>query len=879
VAARDILLEGVGSGAYTAGTPAIAPGGTQTTPYPGVDPNIGTTATDPPTYFDNNGNPIDYGVFVVGTPYLMSFPSAGGNLTVRAGGNITNEASTAPGGVTGWQLREDGFGSTSTPSWGVNLAAYNFNFGTLGGGDLRIAAGGSAVHLSAAAADSLLPQASGSTLAYLRSGGLSLKAGGDIESAQVFLADGVGSVVAGDGLTATLAPVHSTDPPVGSDFNLQSSSIDVTTRTGAVVDAVFNPTALAQAVPVGTAVGTGRDQTFYTYGDQSSLSIETVTGAITLGSSASSLETLLGTIYNYNKSAASRSVFAPSLSLAALSGNIAFSRAIGSFSLFPSPVGQLDLLAAKDILGNYASTNGHLFMSDTPAASVATLNSLNGSPALGNAFGGDIHAADLNAALVTAGGDIRELYLAIPKSAQVIAGHDIVDLTYLGQNLNPSDETLLSAGHDYQYLDAYSGGGVTVGGPGRLDLLAGRNISLGFSLGVVTTGNLANANLPTAQGADITMYTGLGSNPDFSGFLTQIIDPSSAHQAELVSYVESLQGSSNLTFAAASAAFDALSTDQQRPLIDKVFFNELEASGQAANNVPGAGFKQGYAAIDALFPGSRSGTPDTVAGAFGGDLTLQFSRIYTLSGGTINLLVPGGGIDVGLANPPSTLTNRLPSTLGIVAAGTGDVNIYAKNDINVNSSRIFTLGGGNILIWSDEGSIDAGLGAKTSISAPPPIINVDSNGNVSENFSGAATGSGIRTIQVQPTTPPGNVDLIAPVGSVNAGDAGIGAAGNINIAARSVIGVGNINFGGTATGVPAQVSSIGASLSNASNASSGASNAAANSVAGEAAAKESVAPLAQTALSWLDVFVTGLGEENCKPDDIECLKRQKTPTH
>jgi hypothetical protein len=34
-------------------------------------------------------------------------------------------------------------------------------------------------------------------------------------------------------------------------------------------------------------------------------------------------------------------------------------------------------------------------------------------------------------------------------------------------------------------------------------------------------------------------------------------------------------------------------------------------------------------------------------------------------------------------------------------------------------------------------------------------------------------------------------------------------------------------------------------------------------------------PLAQTALSWLEVFVTGLGEENCKQDDIECLKRQK----
>ena len=41
-------------------------------------------------------------------------------------------------------------------------------------------------------------------------------------------------------------------------------------------------------------------------------------------------------------------------------------------------------------------------------------------------------------------------------------------------------------------------------------------------------------------------------------------------------------------------------------------------------------------------------------------------------------------------------------------------------------------------------------------------------------------------------------------------------------------------------------------------------------------AQKDIAPLAQNALSWLDVFVTGLGEENCKPDDIECLKRQQT---
>ena len=305
----------------------------------------------------------------------------------------------------------------------------------------------------------------------------------------------------------------------------------------------------------------------------------------------------------------------------------------------------------------------------------------------------------------------------------------------------------------------------------------------------------------------------------------------------------------------------------------------MSLSGIAANTVPGAGFAEGYAAIDALYPGSRSAASGAVAGAYAGDLTLDFSRIYTLSGGDITLLAPGGRIDVGLANPPGILASRSPSTLGIVAEGAGNVDIYTKSDVNVNASRVFTLGGGNILIWSDEGSIDAGRGAKTAVSAPPPSILINSDGTVTINFSGAAAGSGIRTIQTDPSTPAGNVDLIAPEGTVNAGDAGIGAAGNINIAARSVIGVTNINFGGSATGVPATISSVGASLSGASSAASGASNAATSAVASSATEKEAASSLAQSALSWLDVFVTGLGEENCKPDDIECLKRQKTPSH
>jgi hypothetical protein len=154
---------------------------------------------------------------------------------------------------------------------------------------------------------------------------------------------------------------------------------------------------------------------------------------------------------------------------------------------------------------------------------------------------------------------------------------------------------------------------------------------------------------------------------------------------------------------------------------------------------------------------------------------------------------------------------------------------------------------------------------------------VDSLGNITLSFSGAVAGSGIRTIQIDPSVNPGDVNLVAPEGTVNAGDAGIGAAGNINIAALHVVGLDNITFGGNATGVPAQVSSIGVSLAGASSTANAASNSSTNAATANAEKEAAAAPLSQAALSWLDVFVTGLGEENCKPDDLECLKRQKKP--
>jgi filamentous hemagglutinin len=877
IAAKDIVIGNPGSGAYTAGTPAVAPGGTTADPY--SSHQIPSRAGSEQFSSDASGNRYGYGILVPGANALMSFPEYGGSVTVRAGQDILGAVLTTPA-VPVWQVREGGStrpNALGLPAWGVNLATYNWNFGTLGGGDLNIVAGRDAINVTAAAADSLLPQYGGATQ-YVTGGGLALNAGRNIGSAEVFLADGTGSVAAGGALTAVLAPQLSTDPNVGSGFYLQSSTLNVTARQGIAVDGVFNPTTQPQlkANPTNGLAGF-----YFSYSDKSSLTLETIAGDINLGQAGSAASTLLGSAETDLSGAIGVGVFPGSFSAEALGGSISFGPGLGNLvTLFPSPQGQLQLLAAKDINGNTM----RLAMSDAVAGTYATVATPSSTQSVVDSaapFNGNIHIADTAPALITAGGDISQLTLSIPKAAQVVAGQDITDLRYQGENLNPTDQTLLMAGRDFVFTSAGTAS-ASVGGPGQFDVLAGRNVSLGVSLGgITTTGNLQNANLPTAQGADLTIATGLGTTPDSAGFLTKIIAPSTTYQAALIGYVESLQGSTGLSFAAAESAFQGLTVAEQQPLLDQVFFNELSLSGLAANTVPGAGFTQGYAAIDALFPRSRTGSTGAVAGSYAGDLSLAFSRIYTLSGGNINLVVPGGRIDVGLANPPASLgaDSRPASSLGIVAQGAGNVDIYSRGDVNVNASRIFTLGGGNILIWSDEGSIDAGRGSKTAVSAPPPSVLIHSDGTVSIDFSGAAAGSGIRTIQTNPNTAAGNVDLVAPAGTVNAGDAGIGAAGNINIAARSVIGLDNINFGGTATGVPAQISSIGASLSGASAAAGGASNASTAAAAAAAAEKEAAAPLSQAALSWLDVFVTGLGEENCKPDDIECLKRQKTPTH
>ena len=630
----------------------------------------------------------------------------------------------------------------------------------------------------------------------------------------------------------------------------------------------------------GISPGANSDSVIYLrYDPESTLNVQSRGGSITYNTDPGLLVNDLGLVAVSQTDPSVYLAMPPSVDLAAYGTDI---NLLSDLQLVASPVGQLSLYAARDI----TSPNLDVSMSDQAVASFPTPDVPSQTSAVSNFYNlsytsAAVHLNDPQPAIIAAGRDITDIEFDLPKPAEITAGRNIESVTLAGQNLNPNDVTLLEAGGNIGYTSTLSDDtrSITITGPGQLELLAGGTIDLGVTAGITTYGNLLNANLPSSTGASVSIVAGLGPTLALGGaagvgkFISTVVTPSAVYESLLAAYVEGLTGASSLTYGTASATFEKLTLAQQLPLIEQVYIDVLGLSGQEANQVPSLGFGRGYAAIDLLFPGSRG-----ASSAYAGDLTLGYSRIYTLDGGSISLLVPGGAIDVGLSTPPADLgIVRNPSDLGIVTVGSGDVGIYSLQSVSVDESRVFTLGGGNITIWSTLGNIDAGNGAKTSLSAPPPQVEVSADGSVSLNFTGAVAGSGIRTIESEPDVPPGDVNLIAPVGYVNAGDAGIGSSGNINIAAQRVIGAANINFGGTATGVPPEVSGIGAALSGASSVANSATTAASSSADNEAAQKAAAAPLASAALSWLDVFVEGFGAEVCKADDIECLKRNRTP--
>lgn len=532
----------------------------------------------------------------------------------------------------------------------------------------------------------------------------------------------------------------------------------------------------------------------------------------------------------------------------------------------PSPQGGLKLIAGRDIIGSASSTNtlsqGEFFMSDADPSRFFGVQMVN-SPTAGGLYGAKmktdhqqtaLHRDDADAVAILAGHDIKNISFMLPKKGSVRAEHDISNFHYLGQNINADDVTLISAGHDISLLQppGYTGGhrSIQVGGPSYLLVQAGNNLDLGVSEvvdyygakiygGIVTYGSAFNpalqseiSELGRPKGADVGVIVGYDIQPGID---------------ELEQFVNTL-----------------------RPELQQFskILNEGDVSAAAA-------FKEEIRTkiLMKFLGGHQSGD---------GQLNMTSSTINTKSGEDSITIIAAGDLNVGLSsiNRPLTAGGQEPPDSGIFTTSGGAINLLIQGDINVNESRVMGFLGSPILLFSDQGDVNAGRGSSTTLIVAPPRVETTWNNNNTPNdpsddyeqkkpvFNPPAVGSGVRGLSYDPdgtgpllAPPEGDVILVAWDGVIDAGEAGI-HGGNVYLGATKVLNAQNVGYSGVSVGVPATAGAP-AGLAALSGNSMEATESTAGGIIKEAAAASSAAAekIAGTAksiadaLSQLRVFV------------------------
>lgn len=846
---------------------------------------------------------LRYGYFndiLLGLYFMMAeYPTQGGSINLQAGGNI-NGINTGQE-ISSWLVRSGVVSVDNRPTaWGINVTGgnrytsgnnhyFNQNVGALGGGDVTVTAGGNVNNLSTMLPSTGKPfgQLSATvknqwtaTSTIINGGGnLQITAGNNIVGGEYYVGRGMATINAG-------GSVSNAGNGLGAIVELGNASVNIVARQNVDIASAFNPTILAQTVLPTSNQG---DSMFFTYTDSSAVNFTSVAGNVVLENNINGIRSSKN-LDTSNSSGFEYTVYPATLRAVALSGDI---RIDNSLTMMPSAQGKLELLAYRNI-GTDANAAQliNINMSDADPTLLPSMDApvqqLEGSlsdgiirtqerldagspqPVLIHAAT-PLHTGDTSKPSIIAKlGDIAfssnsQVTFYLPQASEFIAGRDIKNLNLSGQNLSPSDVTQVIAGRDITFDALINSDGIIqandkqieLGGSGQLQIQAGRNIDLGGSSGINTVGNTINTAL-SPNGASIDVLAGVAGQPNYTGFINKYFTLGSSYLDNL----QILDANGNNLAAGLSPAqklkfMEQLPDTRKQGLVLAVLANEIKLSSSAAAAAPAtqrkALYQQGFDAIATLFPGSK----------YQGDLSLVFSQIKTLAGGSINLATPGGAVNVGLAGTVGGISKTVDE-LGIIVQQAGDLNAISQGDFNVNQSRVFTMGGGDIAIWSSQGNIDAGKGAKSAISAPAPITSIDSKGNIVTIFPPIVSGSGIQTINPQDSNiKQGNVYLAAPSGVVDAGEAGI-SGGHVVIAATAVVGASNISSTNGSVGVPTAVTTPVVPM--------GAANAAANAAKQATAANEdetsqnSDADKKKSTVSVLSADIVGFG--HCSVADV-----------
>ncbi|MBT0962712.1 two-partner secretion domain-containing protein [Denitromonas iodatirespirans] len=775
-----------------------------------------------------------------------NFGRDGGDIRIRAGGSLT-AVGRAVQDVSAWLKRQgsvDGDGriyadgpTASNPTWFVQPENFGQGVATLGGGDLIVSVGQDVRNVVLATATAgrieggIGDPASAANLRVTGGGDLTVVAGRDVTGSTLYAG-------AGDARLAAGRNVGSTSASDAVRVALGDTRFRVSARGDVILKDVFNPTL------EGSATGTY----FSTYGAASALRVDALAGRIALGSFAFGPAQLWLSAPAGDIEIAGGTLLPSEHTVVSLLAqeDVVFSGTLTLSGLDPDSIAR----PARPVSNNAS------FLVGAPAARPVALTSTRAVTvvsAQGDVIGPDHRTGGATPALVSSlpvavysGGDVKDFgFVAthgrLDQVSTVTALGDVV----FAPKLNPSTGA----------LENTSTVGMIVHGPGRLAVTAGGDVDLGNSLGIVSRGNVDNAYLPElsaaidvlagtrgadyaallaatrpgdAAGTDVFDRTMLGilgggsleallGDPDNATLNTRRETSRAELQVwfgryddALLSHMRAKTGNAGLDRAAAEAAFAALPGaereaffQQQRPVLNEILFASLRYAGRMGDALAAGagGYAAGFQVLASAFPAGGEGNIEGFLSQFKTVQDVESADSLASAGlppdhqehaSAIALIAPYGAVNVGV---PGGVAGD-PTRTGVVAIGKGNVDIVARDSVEVGPSRIFTLGGGAIQAWSSLADIDGGSSPKTAAATPQPTLRPKGD-SFELDVSASVSGGGIATLKKLPTVRNAPVRLYAPNGVVDAGDAGIRVSGDLEIGAQQIIGADNISVGGS----------------------------------------------------------------------------------
>lgn len=872
------------------------------------------------------------------------FPSGGGDVSIFADHDVQGVATSQL--FSDWLFRQgqtklDNSGNTVfagsgsnvyATSWWVQFDRFNQNLATFGGGDVRVEARtGDVANLSASSATTAyVAGAPGTAVSEKGGGNVDVRAGGDIRGGAYYAQKGgvslgaTGDITVGDRILDYTNPVDGEVIPLSTlpIIGLGDAQARVVAGGNAGVETVLNPTLIPQTSDnASSASKNSRFSYFGTYSDRSSAEVVSLAGGVRLGNSINALK-LVNRVDPDTPRSPSDLDSGLSLFYTYYPGSVAATAVGGSidvgagFSMAPTAKGQLALLAKGSVKANTPQLGDDLFSivmldrdplmmpsTSRPAGNETMpaedlLNALSGEvKGLAYHTSGGLHAGDsVPVKIVAAESDIvgradTTYSLIAPKAGEISAGGDIKDFGVYLQHLKASDTSTIKAGGSITApteVDGSSSVAFRIGGPGRLEMLAGKDIDFGNSQGLLSVGNSDNAYLPAVAdygtnvvykdpryGADLLLAAGLAQGLKYEEFLysrlPSTLSATLTDAARLTviaaqgdGHFHRLDGSviTDPTADEVWASFKAQAVPT-REAFYKAQVSNINDAFFAAVITQAQNGKSDLAAFDALIASYVQ------PGGTKGDINVFGSQIKTLRRGNIDIFTLNGSLYAGVVSTPaSLLAAKTAADLGIFTVSGGEIRVLVGQDISVNQGRIFSLSGGDITLVSQYQDIDAGRGAKTAASAPPPTLEFDAFGNARVDISSSVAGSGIRTLKTGADVPRASVYAASPRGVFDAGDAGVGSSGDVVLVAASVLNANNISAGGAVSGTPAvDASGLGGAVSAPTVQTSRAEDVARNVFGG----KDALAK----AFTFLTVDVLGFGDGNETAATPEEKKRRE----